>query len=132
MSDWGAAVVHYLAAGPGLRAAGVRITLEDFGSGYCSLGLLAQLPLDMVKIERSVIAAVDTDPRARALATSIIGLASALGLITIAEGAERAEQLAVLRMLGCQQWQGYLYAAPVPAEELEKLLHGTNLSLAIK
>jgi EAL domain-containing protein (putative c-di-GMP-specific phosphodiesterase class I)/GGDEF domain-containing protein len=108
-----------------LRAAGVRVTLKDFGSGYCSLGLLAQLPLDMVKIERSVIAELDTNPRARALATSIIGLAAALGLITVAEGVERAEQLAVLRMLGCKQWQGYLHALPVPAQELEKLLQAT-------
>jgi EAL domain-containing protein (putative c-di-GMP-specific phosphodiesterase class I) len=99
--------------------------LDEFGSGYCSLGLLAQLPLDLVKIERSIIAQLDVDSRARALATSIIGLAASLGLITVAEGVERAEQLAVLRMLGCQQWEGPLYTGPVPAQELEKLLQAT-------
>jgi EAL domain-containing protein (putative c-di-GMP-specific phosphodiesterase class I) len=105
-----------------LRAAGVRVTLDDFGTGYCSLGLLAKLPLDMVKIDRSVTARLAVDPPAHALATSIIGLASSLGLMTVAEGVERADQLAALRALKCRQWQGFLYSPPVPANELEKLL----------
>jgi EAL domain-containing protein (putative c-di-GMP-specific phosphodiesterase class I) len=96
--------------------------LDDFGSGYCSLGLLAKLPLDMIKIDRSVIARLPADAHARALTASIIGLASSLGLITVAEGVEHADQLAMLRTLNCQQWQGYLYCPPVPAHELEGLL----------
>jgi PAS domain S-box-containing protein/diguanylate cyclase (GGDEF)-like protein len=105
-----------------LRAAGVRVTLDDFGTGYCSLGLLAKLPLDMVKIDRSVIARLPSDPQARALTTSILGVAASLGLMTVAEGVERHDQLAALRALNCQQWQGYLYCPPIPADELEKLL----------
>jgi diguanylate cyclase (GGDEF)-like protein len=105
-----------------LRAAGVRVSLDDFGSDYCSLGLLAKLPLDMVKIDRSVIAQLPANPQAHALTTSIIGLAMSLGLMTVAEGVERPDQLAALRALRCQQWQGYLYCPPIPASELEKLL----------
>ena len=105
-----------------LRAAGVRIALDDFGSRYSSLGLLEKLPLDMIKIDCSVIARLHTDARARALTASIIGLASSLGLTTVAEGVERAEQLAALRTLKCLQWQGYLYTTPLRAEELETLL----------
>jgi diguanylate cyclase (GGDEF)-like protein len=89
-----------------LRAAGVRVTLDDFGSGYCSLGLLAKLPLDMIKIDREVIARLTSDSQARALVTSIIGFASSLGLMTVAEGVERADQLAALRELDCLSNEG--------------------------
>ena len=105
-----------------LRAAGVRIALDDFGSGYSSLGLLSKLPLDLIKIDRSVIAGVSESPASRALVAGIVGVASSLGLITVAEGVETGAQLSALRYLSCDQWQGYLHGRPVSAAELEPLL----------
>jgi predicted signal transduction protein with EAL and GGDEF domain/putative methionine-R-sulfoxide reductase with GAF domain len=105
-----------------LRAAGVRIALDDFGSGYSALGLLAKLPLDLIKIERSVIARVGENAAGRSLVAGIIAVASSVGLITVAEGVENRAQLAALRDLDCNQWQGYLYGRPMSAAELEQRL----------
>jgi EAL domain-containing protein (putative c-di-GMP-specific phosphodiesterase class I) len=105
-----------------LRAAGVRIALDDFGSGYSSLGLLSKLPLDLIKIERSVIAGVGQDAASQGMVAGVVGIASSIGLITVAEGVENRAQLATLRDLNCHQWQGYLYSQPVSATQLERLL----------
>jgi len=105
-----------------LRAAGVRIALDDFGTGYSSLGLLSKLPVDLLKIDRSFVRGLPHDPANMTLARSIIGLASAFGLVTVAEGVETAEQLHVLRALGCDQYQGYLRCPPVPMSTIEQML----------
>jgi diguanylate cyclase (GGDEF)-like protein/PAS domain S-box-containing protein len=105
-----------------LRAAGIRVALDDFGTGYSFLGLLATLPLDMLKIDRSFISGLPLDLASVALTTSIIGLAAAFGLVTVAEGVETSEQLDKLRELRCAQLQGYLYSRPVPIEQIELLL----------
>jgi diguanylate cyclase (GGDEF)-like protein/PAS domain S-box-containing protein len=105
-----------------LRAVGVRVALDDFGIGYSSLGLLSRLPVDLIKIDRSFIAGLPHDAASRALVTSIVGLASAFGLITVAEGVEKPEQLEMLAGLKCDQWQGYLYSPPLAIGEIEHLL----------
>gem|GEM_PF-1070934 len=105
-----------------LRAAGVRIALDDFGTGYSFLGLLSRLPLDMLKIDRSFISGLPLDLASVALTTSIIGLAAAFGLVTVAEGVETTEQLDKLRELRCAQLQGYLYSRPIPVEQIELML----------
>jgi EAL domain-containing protein (putative c-di-GMP-specific phosphodiesterase class I) len=105
-----------------LREAGIRVALDDFGTGYSFLGLLARLPLDMLKIDRSFISGLPLDLASVALTTSIIGLAAAFGLVTVAEGVETIEQLDKLRELNCGQLQGYLYSRPVSIEQIEVML----------
>ena len=99
-----------------LRALGVAIALDDFGSGYSSLTSLEQLPITRVKLDRTLIEAIDSNPRSAAIARSIIALCHGLGLQVVAEGVERAEQLAVLSQHGPVSVQGYLLAEPVPSE----------------
>jgi diguanylate cyclase len=105
-----------------LRAAGIHIAIDDFGTGYSSLGLLSQLPVDTLKIDRSFINGLPSDPGSVTLVSSIIGLAEAFKLECVAEGVETEEQLAVLRDLKCHQSQGYLHYRPMPVEQVEALL----------
>jgi EAL domain-containing protein (putative c-di-GMP-specific phosphodiesterase class I) len=105
-----------------LRAAGIGVALDDFGTGYSSLGLLAKLPVDVLKIDRSFVKGLPCDSASVALTSSIVGLATAFGLGTVAEGVETAEQLAKIRELGCRRWQGYLYSRPVVLDEIEVML----------
>jgi diguanylate cyclase (GGDEF)-like protein/PAS domain S-box-containing protein len=105
-----------------LRESGIRVALDDFGTGYSFLGLLSRLPLDMLKIDRSFISGLPLDLASVALTTSIIGLAAAFGLVTVAEGVETTEQLDKLRELNCAQLQGYLYSRPIATEQIELLL----------
>jgi EAL domain-containing protein (putative c-di-GMP-specific phosphodiesterase class I) len=100
----------------------VRIALDDFGIGYSSLGLLSRLPVDLIKIDRSFIRGLPLDAGSCTLVASIIGLASAFGLITVAEGVEHSTQLALLASLKCHQWQGYLCSTPVAVSRIEQLL----------
>jgi len=99
-----------------LRALGVSIALDDFGSGFSSLTSLEQLPITRVKLDRTLIEAVDTNARSAAIARSIITLCHGLGLQVMAEGVERPEQLAVLVQYGPVGVQGYLLALPVAAD----------------
>jgi len=105
-----------------LRQAGIRIALDDFGTGYSSLGLLSKLPVDVLKIDRSFVAGLPDDQASVTLVASIVELASAFDLITVAEGVETEEQLAGLRALRCRHSQGFLHSAPLAASELEHLL----------
>jgi len=98
-----------------LRRLGYRVGLDDFGTGYSSLAYLRRLPLDFLKIDRSLVADVDRDRQARAVAGAIIAMADALDLDVIAEGVERESQAAVLQELGADEAQGFLFGA---AEEL--------------
>ena len=104
-----------------LHRAGVRIAIDDYGTGYSSLSRLQQLPLDMIKIDRSLIAEVDTK-RGRALVDSIIQLASALEATTVAEGVETRAQLAAVRELGCTTASGHLLAESMSLEEVRTYL----------
>lgn len=99
-----------------LRARGVRLSIDDFGSGYSSLGLLHTLPVDGLKIDRSFVSELDTSASARAIVRAVASLSEELGLGTVAEGIETPGQLAVLREAGCRFGQGYLFAKPVPAD----------------
>ena len=105
-----------------LRQAGIRIALDDFGTGYSSLGLLSKLPVNALKIDRSFVAGLPDDQASVTLVASIVELASAFDLVTVAEGVETAEQVAALRALRCRQSQGFLHSAPVAASELEHML----------
>jgi len=102
-----------------LRNAGVRIAIDDFGTGYSSLGLLSKLPVDLLKIDRAFISGLPSDRASVTLVSSIIGLASAFDLTTIAEGVESEAQLVLLRELQCHQSQGYFHSRPVPIEQME-------------
>ena len=105
-----------------LRAAGIRIALDDFGTGYSSLGLLSKLPVDLLKIDRSFISGLPGDPTSMTLTRTIVALASAFGLLTVAEGVETVEQFELLRTLNCDQSQGYFHCPPISAQQMDKLL----------
>ena len=95
---------------------GVSIALDDFGTGYSSLSLLRDLPISVVKIDRSFIAPIADDPRSAALVRSVVLMCNALGISTVAEGIETRAQLALVAELGCELAQGYLFGRAVPAE----------------
>src|SRR6202163_448632 len=99
-----------------LRALGVAIALDDFGSGYSSLTSLEQLPISRVKLDRHLVAGVDTNPRSAAIVRSIVALCHGLGLQVVAEGVERAAQLELLSRCGPISVQGYLLGQPVEAD----------------
>jgi diguanylate cyclase (GGDEF)-like protein len=105
-----------------LKVLGVRIAVDDFGTGYSSLSHLRTLPIDELKIDRSFIGAMETSPQSRTLVHSLIQLAAALGIDTVAEGIEDSEQLLRLRDEHCQQGQGYLFARPLDSEALSAYL----------
>jgi diguanylate cyclase (GGDEF)-like protein/PAS domain S-box-containing protein len=105
-----------------LRRLGVRLALDDFGTGYSSLSYLQRLPVDILKIDRSFVAGVAKSTEDSALARGILTLGQTLGLETVAEGIETAEQLAVLRELGCQLGQGYYFARPLGPAAVDALL----------
>jgi diguanylate cyclase (GGDEF)-like protein/PAS domain S-box-containing protein len=105
-----------------LRDAGITISLDDFGTGYSSLAYLSNLPLAALKIDRSFIVRMLEDPNSATLVKSIVSLAHSLSLKVVAEGVETEEQARFLRLLRCDQMQGYLFSKPLPAEALAQLL----------
>jgi diguanylate cyclase (GGDEF)-like protein len=109
-----------------LRALGIRIAVDDFGTGYSSLAYLDRYPVDILKIDRSFIEPLGTSLKSTALVRSIIELASALEIQTVAEGIEAEVQLAILQSLGCDLAQGYLFAAPQPADQLLEGLYAAR------
>ena len=113
-----------------LRARGVRVAMDDFGTGYSSLAYLRRFPLDKLKIDGMFVRSLDSDQDAQAVVTAIITLAQALRLDITAEGVETAEQLVMLRALGCGDVQGFLISRPMPAQEVAAYLERTNMSLA--
>jgi len=132
-SDWGvdievtegtligdsSACVHSLRM---LRAAGVRIAIDDFGTGFSSLGRLSELPIDTLKIDRTFTARLPADRKGCTLVSTIIGLAHAFDMTTVAEGVETQAQLDYLIREGCDESQGYLHSRPVAKAEFERLL----------
>lgn len=105
-----------------LRARGVGFSLDDFGTGYSSLNYLKRLPLDQLKIDRSFVRDILTDPSGAAIARSILALADALRLHVLAEGVETAAQRELLLGLGCRAFQGHLFSEPVALHAFEKYL----------
>jgi diguanylate cyclase (GGDEF)-like protein len=105
-----------------LRADGIRIAIDDFGSGYSALSYLRDLPIDEVKFDRHFIAAVATDERAAAVVSAVIELNHNLGITVVAEGVEDAETAMWLREHGCDIGQGYYFSRPIPATEIPGLV----------
>ena len=108
----------------GLRGLGVGIEIDDFGTGYSSISYLRRLPVDRVKVDRSLIAGLDTDPTQPALVAAVLQLVRACGLEAVWEGVETAEQAEILRDLGCLSAQGYYFSRPVPPDQVPALLAG--------
>jgi len=104
-----------------LKSHGIRFSLDDFGTGYSSLAYLKRLPLDQLKIDRSFIRDILSDESSAAIAQTIISLSRAMGLPVIAEGVETEEQRDFLNRLGCHAFQGFLFSAPIPLDEFERL-----------
>ena len=105
-----------------LRALGVEVALDDFGTGFSSLGYLGRLPVDTLKVDRTFVAALSSDPDATVLLRTMVNLGTDLGLAVVAEGVETAEELAALRALGYRCAQGFLLARPLPVEAVEDRL----------
>ncbi|WP_310741992.1 EAL domain-containing protein [Microbispora sp. H13382] len=110
-----------------LRALGVRLAIDDFGTGYASLAFLRQLPVDMIKIDPSFVSGLGRDDTLTLLTKTIVQLGNDLGLIVVAEGIERPEQLDLLRKMGCTRGQGYLVARPMTARGVDSLMPTTTL-----
>jgi EAL domain-containing protein (putative c-di-GMP-specific phosphodiesterase class I) len=105
-----------------LRRAGVEVSVDDFGTGFCSLSYLARLPVDTLKIDRSFVVRMGDAGYPRNIVAMIVSLAHTLGLRVVAEGVEDDEQVRLLRELGCDQIQGFFISRPVPAEDIDAML----------
>jgi diguanylate cyclase (GGDEF)-like protein/PAS domain S-box-containing protein len=105
-----------------LKAIGVRLVLDDFGTGYSSLSYLTRLPLDVLKVDRSFIDGLGTEPRDTAITEAIVAMSHALSLRVVGEGAETGLQVAELNRLGCDYVQGYHFSRPVPAAAITRML----------
>lgn len=114
-----------------LASRGIKISIDDFGTGYSSLSYLKRMPISELKIDRSFVDGIVTESGDRAIATAILSLAHTLGLTTVAEGVETEQQFAVLRMLGCETAQGYLFHRPMDQAHFRMLLQSqTTLKAA--
>jgi diguanylate cyclase (GGDEF)-like protein len=112
-----------------LRALGVRLALDDFGSGYSSLSYLQKLPFDKLKVDRSFVTALDQSANGGVIIQAIVTLGRALGMDVVIEGVETEEQRVLLRLAGCHEMQGYLFARPAAREAIDRLVEmPVNLS----
>jgi len=120
----GAVIDNYvatLAALHAFREHGVRVALDDFGTGYSSLSYLRQIPIDIIKVDRSFIGRLVEGGQSASIVEAILALARALGLCVTAEGVETREQAAALRAMACHNAQGYYFSRPVPAGQIARL-----------
>jgi len=105
-----------------LHEFGLKIAIDDFGQGYSNFARFAELPVDVIKIDRSLICKLAEDPRVPTIVKSLITMAEGLNCTTVAEGIEELEQVAILSEIGCTEFQGYLFSKPLPASEAEAWL----------
>ena len=109
-----------------LKAMGARLALDDFGTGYSSLSHLQSLPFDELKVDRSFVSSMTEKRESRKIVAAVVGLGQSLGMTTVAEGVESPEQAEMLRWLGCELGQGWLFGRPVPASELAGVVEAMN------
>jgi EAL domain-containing protein (putative c-di-GMP-specific phosphodiesterase class I) len=114
-------VKHSVSSLQAIRAMGVTVAIDDFGTGFSSLSYLSRLPVDALKIDRSFVADMTAGPQGLALVRTIIDLAHSLKLKVVAEGVETEEQSRLLRVLDCDELQGFLFSKALPREQFEKL-----------
>jgi EAL domain-containing protein (putative c-di-GMP-specific phosphodiesterase class I) len=105
-----------------LHDLGVRVALDDFGSGYSNLSYLQRFPLDKLKIDRSFVVALGNSANGGVIIQAIVALGRALGLSVLVEGVETEQQRVLLRLAGCDEMQGFLFAKPAPAAAIDRLL----------
>ena len=106
-----------------IKGLGIRIAVDDFGTGYSSLSYLKRFPVDSVKIDRSFVRDLETDPDDRELARAIVAMSRSLRLRIVAEGVETPTQASMLGAMGCTSLQGFLYARPADARTVSAWLH---------
>jgi EAL domain-containing protein (putative c-di-GMP-specific phosphodiesterase class I) len=112
-----------------LRALGVRIALDDFGSGYSSLGYLQRFPFDKLKVDRSFVTPLGRSANAAVIVQAIVALGRALGVSIVVEGVETEEQRVLLRLAGCDEMQGFLFARPAPVEAVARLIGPVKVAM---
>lgn len=109
-----------------LRALGVRISIDDFGTGYSSLSHLSRMPVDVLKVDQSFVRRMCDDRHDASIVQTVISMGHSLGLEVVAEGVETEQQLAVLTAMGCDMAQGFLFARPMPRQQMARLLSHTD------
>jgi len=114
-----------------LRSLGVRIAMDDFGTGYSSLSYLRAFPFDKIKIDRTFIQDLGSEPDCLAIVKAVAGLGSSLGMATTAEGVETLDQLRQVREQGCTEAQGYYFSPPLPAGEVQEMLRLNAAAVAV-
>src|SRR5262249_22113983 len=113
-----------------LRALGVKIALDDFGSGYSSLSYLRRFPIDKLKIDKEFVAPLGRSSDGGVIIQAIMALGRALGLTVLCEGVETEEQRILLRLAGCDEMQGFLFARPAPRAAIDRMILGERKATA--
>ena len=118
-----------------LKHLGVMLALDDFGTGYSSLSYLKRFPVDIVKIDQGFVAGLAQDQTSSVIVSAVVDMSHVLGLTVVAEGVETADQHTEVGALGCDSCQGYYFARPMPADDLETLMQlrtvGSDLRLPL-
>jgi len=112
----------------GLKNLGIRLSIDDFGTGYSSLSYLRRFPMDTLKIDRSFVQNLSNNPENLEIVRTIMSLARNLGMDVVAEGAETADEIEQLKVLGCDFGQGYFFFRPMNSEQADNLLRKTAQS----